>query len=209
MKKVCNRCGIEKTLDDFERKGEYYRGVCRSCRNQRRKERRLQIENINEKHKENRLKKSKEHYKNNKEYYDIKHKENYLKNREDYYNRKKTRIDNKIESFKKEFNSEGNIYGIIYLVHNKNTNRYYVGQTTKGFDVRYLNGFFNYHKDNIILMEDFKLHGEESFEFIKVFKIAHNRYELDKLEAYYIKYFNSYYEGYNRNRGCYNTKRSV
>ena len=95
------------------------------------------------------------------------------------------------------------IYGIIYLVYCKITNKYYVGQTTIGFDNRYSKGFFNDkdHKTKEDLMEDLKKYGEDSFEFTEIFRVAHNKEELDNLEVYYIDHFDSYYNGYNRTRG--------
>ena len=99
------------------------------------------------------------------------------------------------------------IYGIIYLVCCKPTNKYYVGQTTNGFDNRYPKGFFNdeKHEAKEDLIEDLKKHGEDSFEFTKIFKVAHNKEELDGSEVYYIDHFDSYYNGYNRTRGNHRT----
>ena len=99
------------------------------------------------------------------------------------------------------------IYGIIYLACCKPTNKYYVGQTTNGFDNRYPKGFFNdeKHETKEDLMEDLKKYGEDSFEFTKIFKVAHNKEELDDLEVYYIDHFDSYYNGYNRTRGNHRT----
>ena len=100
------------------------------------------------------------------------------------------------------------IYGLIYLAHCKPTNKYYVGQTTVGFDNRYSGGFFNdsNHKTKDDLKEDLEKYGEDSFEFTKIFKVAHNKEELDNLEVYYIDYFNSYYDGYNETRGNHRVK---
>ena len=93
------------------------------------------------------------------------------------------------------------IYGIIYLVHNINSNKYYVGQTIVGFDNRYSSGWLYDHKHKNTVKHDLELYGENSFKYIKLFKVAHSQYELDKLEAYYIDYYNSYENGYNENRG--------
>ena len=95
------------------------------------------------------------------------------------------------------------IYGVIYLVCCKPINKYYVGQTTIGFENRYSRGFFNDegHRQNEKLMEDLEKYGEDSFEFTKLFKVAHSKEELDDLEVYYIDHFDSYYNGYNRTRG--------
>lgn len=113
-----------------------------------------------------------------------------------------------------------NIYGIIYLVYNRITKRYYVGQTTVSFDLRYEKGFFKYHIDdkensdlhgypNELLQQDLELYGEESFEFNKIFKVASNQYELDKIEAYWIDKLEAYTKGYNRRRGNLFTNRGL
>ena len=110
------------------------------------------------------------------------------------------------------------IYGIIYLVYNRITKRYYVGQTTISFDIRYSDGFFHYHidkkedrdrKPNQLLQQDLELYGEDSFEFNKLFKVASNQYELDKIEAYWIDKLEAYTKGYNRNRGNWFTNRGL
>ena len=110
------------------------------------------------------------------------------------------------------------IYGIIYLVYNRITKRYYVGQTTISFDLRYRDGFFHNHiegkedrdrKPNELLQQDLELYGEDSFEFNKLFKVASNQYELDKIEAYWIDKLNSYESGYNRTRGNWFTSRGL
>ena len=100
------------------------------------------------------------------------------------------------------------IYGVIYLVYCKPANKYYVGQTTIGFDNRYSKGFFNdsNHRTKDDLKEDLEKYGEDSFEITEIFKVAHNKEELDDLEVYYIDYFNSYYDGYNETRGNHHAK---
>ena len=100
------------------------------------------------------------------------------------------------------------IYGVIYLVCCKPINKYYVGQTTIGFENRYSRGFFNDdgHRTKDDLKEDLEKYGEDSFEFTEIFKVAHNKEELDDLEVYYIDYFNSYYDGYNETRGNHHVK---
>lgn len=101
------------------------------------------------------------------------------------------------------------IYGIIYLVHNNESDKYYVGQSINSFDIRYKKGWLkdSSHSKKDTVKEDLQLYGEESFEYIKIFKVAYSQYELDKLEAYYIDYYNSYENGYNENRGNIFTNR--
>ena len=76
-----------------------------------------------------------------------------------------------------------------------------MGQTTIGFDNRYPSGWLYEHSKKDTVKHDLELYGENSFEYTKLFKIAYSQYELDKLEAYYINYYNSYENGYNETRG--------
>ena len=105
------------------------------------------------------------------------------------------------------YNPNEEIYGVIYLVYNICSQRYYVGQTTIGFDNRYQSGWIYTHGYKNIVKEDLEKYGEDSFEYTKIFKVAHNQEELDKLEAYYIEYFDSYENGYNETRGNIFTER--
>ena len=108
-------------------------------------------------------------------------------------NKEKQIYDNEEDLFK-------NIYGIIYLVYNYESRKYYVGKTTlKSFDARYPKGWLKEHLYKEEVREDLEKYGEESFLFNKVFKVAHDKEELKRLEKYYIKYFNSIDNGYNRN----------
>ena len=76
-----------------------------------------------------------------------------------------------------------------------------MGQTTIGFDNRYPKGWLYEHGKKDTVKYDLELYGENSFEYIKLFKVAYSQYELDKLEAYYIDYYNSFENGYNERRG--------
>ena len=105
------------------------------------------------------------------------------------------------------YNTNEEIYGVIYLVYNTCSQRYYVGQTTIGFDNRYGSGWIYTHSYKDTVKEDLEKYGEDSFEYTKIFKVAHNQEELDKLEAYYIEYFDSYENGYNETRGNIFTER--
>ena len=115
-----------------------------------------------------------------------------------------------IEKDPERFNYDPNkeIYGIVYLVYNNKSQLYYVGQTTNSFDIRYQNGWLYDHKHKDTVKEDLEKYGEDSFEYTKIFKVAHNQEELDKIEAYYIEYFDSYENGYNETRGNIFTERS-
>ena len=169
--------------------------------------------------------KNKEHYKNNAEYYKEYQKDNaerikeknkeYHKNHKEYhkeyykeYNTKKAQeslqqIKIEVENNPDKYNhiKGKDIYGIVYLVHNIESNKYYVGQTTIGFNNRYPKGWLYEHGKKDTVKHDLELYGENSFEYVKIFKVAYSQHELDKLEAYYIDYYNSYENGYNETRG--------
>ena len=105
------------------------------------------------------------------------------------------------------YNPNKEIYGIIYLVHNVKSDKYYIGQTINSFDIRYQSGWLYDHSYKDTVREDLEKYGKDSFEYIKIFKVAHTQQDLDKLEAYYIDYFNAYDNGYNENRGNIFTER--
>ena len=120
-----------------------------------------------------------------------------------------TEIKAYVEKDPKKYNHNPNkeIYGIIYLVHNVKSDKYYVGQTINSFDIRYKSGWLYTHRYKDTVKTDLELYGDDSFEYIKIFKVAHTQRDLDKLEAYYIDYFNSYDNGYNETRGNIFTER--
>ena len=100
-------------------------------------------------------------------------------------------------------------YGIIYGVHCKVTDRWYIGQTTNTFDIRYHGDFFNcknceLSEDNEklqLLQDDIKKYGQENFEIFEVIDVAFSEKELDEKEVYYIDLYKAYDEGYNSTRG--------
>ena len=100
-------------------------------------------------------------------------------------------------------------YGIIYGVHCKVSDRWYIGQTTSSFDIRYHGDFFNcknreLSEDNPkleLLHEDIEKYGQENFEIFEVIDVAFSEKELDEKECYYIDYYKAYDEGYNSYRG--------
>ena len=92
-------------------------------------------------------------------------------------------------------------------MHNVKSDKYYIGQTINSFDIRYQSGWLYDHSYKDTVREDLELYGEDSFEYTKIFKVAHNQRDLDKLEAYYIDYYNAYDNGYNETRGNIFTER--
>ena len=108
-------------------------------------------------------------------------------------------------------------YGIIYKIENTATNEIYIGQTTdkQGFNGRYrfkgigIERVYKFHnsrksKDldyNNHLLRSIEKYGINSFVVDEVFDIALTFDELNDKEMYYIKQFNSYYNGYNQTFG--------
>ena len=193
----CSKCHEVKAVSEFSKcksKKDGVNTICKECDNKR----------------------SKEHRKQNAEHYAEWRKQNADKRKEydaEYYNQKVEQALAEIKAYveidpqKYDYNPNEGIYGIIYLVHNVKSDKYYIGQTTVGFDNRYQSGWLNWHSYKDAVKEDLELYGESSFEYTKIFKVAHTQQDLDKLEAYYIDYFNAYDNGYNEKRGNIFTER--
>ena len=110
-----------------------------------------------------------------------------------------------------------NIYGIIYKIKNKINNKYYIGVTrkTNGFNGRYsrkgigIERVYNYHNShkknnfdyNKHLLNSIDKYGFEAFEVNECLDIAFSEEELNIKEMCYIKYYNSFENGYNNTKG--------
>ena len=149
--------------------------------------------------------------------YRIDNKDKISKQRKQAYDDKvKTAITKIYENYTKNNYINNNVqYGVIYGVHNKITNHWYIGQTTISFDIRYNGNFFknklkemNEDKRNLLL-KDLEEYGEESFEIYETMDVAFSPMELDEKEVYYIDYYKSYEEGYNSNRGFINGRQTL
>lgn len=108
-------------------------------------------------------------------------------------------------------------YGIIYKIENTINHKVYIGQTTQknGFDERYcckgkdIERVYNYHNNrknrnveyNVHLLNAIEKYGFDSFIVDKVFDVALSSDELKDKEIFYIKQFDSFYNGYNRTLG--------
>lgn len=92
--------------------------------------------------------------------------------------------------------------GHIYKIENKLNNHIYIGQTVKSVKKR-----FTQHKNNsnkeyfsqIVLYKAFNKYGIENFECTEIEEIPNEL--LDEREKYWIKYYDSYYNGYNSTLG--------
>lgn len=108
-------------------------------------------------------------------------------------------------------------YGIIYKIENMITHEIYIGQTThtKGFNGRYyfsgqgIERVYKYLKGNQNrnqshnqhLRRSIEKYGFDVFQIDEVLDVALTFDELNAKEAYYIKKFDSYKNGYNMSYG--------
>lgn len=84
---------------------------------------------------------------------------------------------------------------IIYGIHNKQRNMWYIGQTIHSFNRRYWGGKWNERSSNILLKRHFKKY---AFDIYIIHKNVASKEELDLLEKNTIFYFNSIFpNGYN------------
>lgn len=148
-------------------------------------------------------------YESIEKYRDIKEK---LKSKKEYFQNTKTIFKDEIvgstlhdltfipvESFllrKDEFkNKKG-----IYVIHNQNLNKYYVGQTkniytrvcTQHFDLKTGECKNNSFKDD---------YNNHKHAFFIAYKFLNTKDELDNAERKYIGLFDSFYNGYNKTNG--------
>lgn len=97
------------------------------------------------------------------------------------------------------------VYGVVYLVANVCTNRFYVGQA-RNLKARYCSGLTSFIKDarernTSKVIDDYETYGIESFSGPELVAVAYSKEELDFLEAHYIKVYDSFNTGYNQTTG--------
>ena len=96
-------------------------------------------------------------------------------------------------------------YGIIYRIWSKTTGMSYIGQTVRGLTVR-VHEHFTSDEDDKFHNAIRKL-GKDDFEY-ETIEVCHIS-KINKREAYWIKHYDSYENGYNTDRGgrcCRNKK---
>ena len=219
----CSKCHEVKVVSEFSKNKSKKDGVdtiCKDCRKQYQSEYYKQNKDKIAEYKS-------EYYKQNKDKkkeYNAEYRKQNADKIAEYYQQNKDKIAERYDSKTKQalteikvyvekdpkkydYNPNEEIYGIIYLVHNVKSDKYYIGQTTIGFNIRYQSGWLYDHSYKDTVKTDLEKYGEDSFEYTKIFKVAHNQRDLDRLEAYYIDYFNSYDNGYNETRGNIFTER--
>lgn len=214
IKLECGKCHEIKTVDCFCKDKSKKDGVqtkCRQCDGKRvnqwhknhRKERREYHRQWSENHRGERNEYYRQWHENHKEEMN-----EYCRQR--YEDKTQQEIIKIYENVTKhKYPNNGVQYGVIYGVHCKVTNRWYIGQTISSFNIRYNGDFFNYKynelsEDSIkgkLLADDIKKYGQENFEMFEVLDVAFSERELDEKEAYYIDYYKAYDKGYNSTRG--------
>ena len=228
--KECTKCHEIKSVNEFSRDKSRTDGLksqckqcCKECSKQWRENNKEYKKEYDKQWRENNKEYKKECNKqwrdDNKEY----RKQYYEDNKEHEKEYKKQCYNNKAQEAiqeihenvtKKRYPHNGIQYGIIYGVYNTITNRWYIGQTTTSFKIRYKGNFFKCKVSEIseessqLLVEDIETYGEGSFQIHEVIDVAFSEEELDALEVYYIDKYKAYDEGYNSNRGNINGKRS-
>lgn len=88
--------------------------------------------------------------------------------------------------------------GFIYKITNTINQKCYIGQTIKTLEKRFSQHQNNYTKpyfSQIVLYKAFKKYGIENFIFEEVEEVSDDL--LDEREKYWIKFYNSYNDGYN------------
>ena len=212
----CSVCHEVKAVSEFSKDKSKKDGVCTKCKDCHAEYYQQNADKIKEQNAEYRNQNAEYYAKYYAEYSAEYYQQNKDKKKEyyaEYYQQKVEQSLAEIEAYveidpqRYDYNPNKEIYGIIYLVHNVKSDKYYVGQTINSFDIRYNMGWLYEHSFKDIVKIDLELYGEDSFEYTKIFKVAHNQRDLDKLEAYYIDYFNAYENGYNENRGNIFTER--
>lgn len=93
--------------------------------------------------------------------------------------------------------------GIIYQAYNKINKKSYVGQTTKTLAVRIKNHYYKLKPGNKCANNKFqnalRKYNKQDWEWVILTLCP--KEDLNEQEKYWIKYFDSYYKGYNGNFG--------
>ena len=88
----------------------------------------------------------------------------------------------------------------IYKIENKINHHIYIGQSVHIYNRWKYHKYEGHWKDNY-LYNAFKKYGIENFDFSIIEKTLPNKEILNEREKYWIKYYNSYKNGYNLTEG--------
>jgi hypothetical protein len=228
--KVCTKCGVWKPLKEYHKNkakkdGRQYK--CRECtkkygkqynevNKEKIKEQQKQYREVN---KEKKKEYDKQYHKDNaehfKQYYKQYHKDNAERKKQYYKQHYKDNIENNLQYISsiveqirpifKELSLP--VYGYIYKVTNVKTKHTYTGQTKLGLSLRYGSNIIKSwiaerkEKTNQKFIDELI---EENLT-IEIIDVGCCQYHLDKLEVYWINYYDSYNNGYNNNAGYHDT----
>jgi len=89
-------------------------------------------------------------------------------------------------------------FGLIYKATNKVNGKVYIGQTKKGLKSRR----YKHERDkrDMAIVNAINKYGRRNFKW-SVLKYCNSREDLNRMEIFYIKKYNSFTDGYNRTRG--------
>lgn len=91
----------------------------------------------------------------------------------------------------------------IYKIENLINHKKYIGLTNniKRRRSRHFTDLKCHRHDNSFLQKEYDIYGKDNFDFSIVFQGEVNYEEISQKESYYIKLYDSYYNGYNQNKG--------
>ena len=89
--------------------------------------------------------------------------------------------------------------GYIYMIENNINHKKYIGQTKTPLEVRWKKHISNANTSKIGIAGAIHKYGVNNFTFKEIVKCDIS--ELDELEKYYIKKYDTYYNGYNLTLG--------
>lgn len=91
----------------------------------------------------------------------------------------------------------------IYKIENLVNHKKYIG-LTNNIRRRYLRHFSDLKRgchDNSFLQKEYNIYGKENFSFEEIFCGDISAKEIGEKEKYYIKFYDSFHNGYNQNEG--------
>lgn len=91
----------------------------------------------------------------------------------------------------------------IYKIENLINHKKYIGLTNNlsRRKARHFTDLYCERHDNSFLQKEFKQYGKENFSFEKIFEGDIDYKQISEKEKEYIKYYDSYWNGYNQNEG--------
>jgi hypothetical protein len=220
----CTKCNEGKEVSEFyfDKKRGIYNPKCKECEKEYRIANKERIKEYHRRYREANKEKLNEYIKRydqiNKEHKKEYHKQYYQNNKEHLkeYDKQRYKINknNNIVEITEMFQQLNpifetlniKIYGCIYKITNIKTGHIYIGQTIKSLKRRYsssdvIRGWIKdrKHYGNQKYLEELT---EEDFA-LEIIDYGICKYHLNKLEVYYIGYYNSCDEGYNNINGKY------